>query len=371
MGTALLRGPGNIQNALKAIHETVRGTCHEISRIAVALYDPKVGTLKTFAHSSSGEHPLDYYEVRLNDVPSLKDLAHKGTYRVIDDLAAHGGGAGVQHATAIGKLYRSSLTVPFYSGSALAGFIFFNSGIPAYFSPAPSCSLVLATELIASLVLDTFRSVEMLNSIIRVAKGVSHYRDEETGAHLDRVANYARLIALRLAEPYGLNDEYIGLLHLFAPLHDVGKVAIPDGILLKPGRLDPAEFAVMKTHTTKGVEIIDNAVGTVEFVSSEQMHMLRNIVHGHHESWDGGGYPRGLKGDGVPLEAAIVAVADVFDALTSERPYKKAWAPEAAFALIAEETGRKFHPECARVFLEARDEVLDIRRRFADEPSPA
>ncbi len=364
MSTAFFRKATSLQDHLVDIHTSVRASHPGVERIAVALYDAKTDTLRTFTHSSRGAHPLDHYTARLSDVPSLRKLADESSIRVLDSL---GNTMDAYHTRAIGNSYRSSLTVPFYSGELLSGFIFFNGHEPGYFTKERVAGLSLIAELICSLVIDTMKPIEMLTHTIRVAKDVSHYRDEETGSHLDRVSNYARLIALGLADDEELDDEFIQMVFLFAPLHDLGKVAIPDAILLKPGPLDSQELEIMRSHTTKGLEICERILSSMDFVTPIQSRMLRNVVYSHHECWDGSGYPAGIAGNDIPLEAAIVSVADVFDALTSLRPYKPAWDPEDAFGFLSAQAGTKFHPQCVRSFVEQKDAIMDIRARFLDD----
>ncbi|KNY20068.1 HD domain-containing phosphohydrolase [Methylobacterium sp. ARG-1] len=174
--------------------------------------------------------------------------------------------------------------------------------------------------------------------IFRLSLAVE-YRDNDTGDHTWRVARYSQIVA----EALGLPAEVCRNLYLAAPLHDVGKVAIPDGILLKPGRLDPDEFALIKTHATIGQRILGGS-------TSELIRLAAEIAEAHHEKWDGSGYPKGLAGPQIPLSARIVAVADVFDALTTQRPYKEAMPFEAALDCIRADSGRHFDPACVEAF---------------------
>ncbi|PIQ52320.1 MAG: two-component system response regulator [Comamonadaceae bacterium CG12_big_fil_rev_8_21_14_0_65_59_15] len=184
----------------------------------------------------------------------------------------------------------------------------------------------------------------------------AEYRDPETGAHILRMAHYSRLIASRL----GVSEEQQDILLQAAPMHDIGKVGTPDMILLKPGRLTPPEFEVMKQHATIGYEILNAN-------SSPLLKVAAEIAYTHHEKFDGSGYPRGLRGDAIPLFGRIVAVADVFDALTSERPYKKAWSLPDASKLLRDGAGNHFDPACVQAFFAAWDEVLKIRQIYQDE----
>ena len=187
--------------------------------------------------------------------------------------------------------------------------------------------------------------------IVRLASAAEH-RDTDTGAHLLRVAKYCRLIGRAL----GLNEDTCRTLYLAAPMHDVGKIAIGDAILLKPGKLSPEERALMEQHTNYGFRILADG-------HSELIRVAAEIARCHHERWDGSGYPRGLAGAEIPLFARIAAVADVFDALTSERPYKQAWTAEQALAHITENSGKHFDPACVAGFVKCWDEVLAIHGR--------
>jgi putative two-component system response regulator len=168
------------------------------------------------------------------------------------------------------------------------------------------------------------------------------FRDDDTGEHTQRVGERAG----RLARSLGLPAEQVELIRLAAPLHDVGKIGIPDSILLKPGKLAPEEFAVMQTHTTLGAAIL--AGGRTALVR-----MAERIARSHHERWDGTGYPDGLAGEAIPLEARLVAVADVYDALTSDRPYRLAWALDRVVAHMREGAGSHFDPAVVAAFLGA------------------
>jgi putative two-component system response regulator len=170
------------------------------------------------------------------------------------------------------------------------------------------------------------------------------------------MSNYSRLIAQQIDLPHAEQE----LILRAAPMHDVGKIAIRDEILLKPGRLDPTELEIMKTHAEKGYELLRGS-------ASSLLDTAALIAWTHHEKFDGSGYPRGLAGADIPLYGRIVAVADVFDALTSERPYKKAWEIEHALRFLEEGAGSHFDPACVNAFIASLEDVLAIRARFQDE----
>lgn len=191
-------------------------------------------------------------------------------------------------------------------------------------------------------------------TLLRLARAGEH-RDTETGNHVLRVASYSRLIA----ENLGLPEDECELTEHAAPMHDIGKVGIPDIILLKQGRLDAVERVVMNRHSQIGYEILKDS-------PSKYLQCGAVVALNHHERWDGTGYPSGLAGDTIPLVARMVTVADVYDALTCERPYKEAWPADQAFDLIKKESGSHFDPECADIFLANRATVSDIQYQLRD-----
>ncbi len=192
-------------------------------------------------------------------------------------------------------------------------------------------------------------------TILRLCKAADS-RDPETGAHIVRMANYSCLIAKRLQLPESVQAMILEA----APMHDIGKVGIPDHILLKPGKLTEEEFAIMKNHARLGHQILAGSV-------SETLQMGAEIALSHHEKFNGSGYPQGLSGNDIPLSARIVAVADVFDALTSERPYKRAWEIERAVDFLKEGSGLHFDPQCVEAFLADFSEVLAIKDRYQED----
>ena len=204
-------------------------------------------------------------------------------------------------------------------------------------------------------------------AIFAMAK-LAESRDPETGAHLERVRSYSRLIAQQLAHVpefhHHLDGEFIRLIYLTSPLHDIGKVGIPDSVLLKPGRLSDREFEIMKTHTTIGAETLEAAAR--HFPGVRFLDMAKEIALSHHERYDGTGYPAGLVGDEIPLSGRIVALADVYDALTSKRVYKQAFGHDVARGIIVPERGKHFDPAIVDAFLECESEFIAIKERFEE-----
>lgn len=195
---------------------------------------------------------------------------------------------------------------------------------------------------------------ELLETLGKAAE----FKDNETGMHVIRVSKYCRV----LAEALGLPLEQVDLIQDAAPMHDIGKIGIPDHILLKPGKLDINEWEVMKKHVEYGIEIL-----TTSGSKSELVEVAATIASSHHEKWDGSGYPLGLSGEDIPIEGRIVALADVFDALTAERPYKNAWSTQDAAQLIVRESGSHFDPAIVAVFQKQFEQFVVIQERYQDQ----
>jgi putative two-component system response regulator len=194
-----------------------------------------------------------------------------------------------------------------------------------------------------------------LDTIYRLSVA-SEYKDEDTGAHIRRMSLYSAAVARRM----GLDENNIETILYAAPMHDLGKIGIPDRILLKPGKLDPAEWEVMKQHTVIGASILTGS--DAEFIV-----LGETIAKCHHEKWDGSGYPNGLTGAAIPIAARIAAIADVFDALTSKRPYKEAFSVDKSLAIIREGGGSHFDPDVVDAFFAVQDEILAIKKKYEDD----
>ncbi len=216
------------------------------------------------------------------------------------------------------------------------------------------------------------KEVQVVQDVTIMAMGsLAETRDNETGNHIRRTKHYVRALSKKLQSngkfARHLDDATINLLFKSAPLHDIGKVGIPDAVLLKPGKLTPEEFEIMKTHTTLGRDAILAAEKVLDTPSSF-LRYAREIAHYHQEKWDGSGYPEGLKGEQIPISARVMAIADVYDALISRRVYKPAFPHEKAVAIILEGRGQHFDPDMADAFLEIAREFEEIAKVFMDSP---
>jgi len=194
-----------------------------------------------------------------------------------------------------------------------------------------------------------------LETVYRLSRA-AEYRDEDTGAHLQRMSHYAAAVSRQM----GLDEGMVEHILYAAPMHDVGKIGIPDHILLKPARLNLDEWEIMKQHAVIGAQILDGS--DVEVIKLGEV-----IARTHHEKWDGSGYPEGLKGEEIPLPGRIAAISDVFDALTSKRPYKEPFSLEKSFSIIQEEQGKHFDPDVVDAFFFLKDEIIRIHEMYKDK----
>lgn len=363
----LVENSGSLTERLSGLHDHLLQSVPGVDRIACALYDADRDRLKTFINSTRVGQAISGYEYRLSDSHSLSKLAESGQFRVLDEIAVVLG-SDTDHSRWLKEQgYRSSFTVPIYDQGKLLGFIFFDSMQPAAFKPEVQRDLVLYTSLITMAITNEISAVRMVIESARVARELTEMRDFETGMHLERMGRYSRIIARHVAPLRGLNDEFVESVYLFAPLHDIGKISIPDRILLKPGKLDAQERVVMETHVHKGMEIIERIIGRNGLNHFPDSQTLKNIVLCHHEYLDGSGYPHGLSGDQVPMEARIVAVADIFDALTAQRPYKKEWTLETAFVELERLASLgKLDADCVAALRVNAQEVFEIQSRYVD-----
>jgi len=359
---------GPLSEKLKSLHEALGKRFAFIDRVAVAIYDPKTDDLKTFIHSSDGARPLVQYQAKLSEAGSLQYIIKSGNPRVVNDLDIFANGQHEHTRRIAAQGYGSSYTMPMYLGGDFFGFVFFNSYRKNVFDDDVLHFLDVFGHLISLVVVSEIAAIRTLVATVQAARDIAHLRDMETGAHLDRMSHYARVVAKELAPKFGFDDEYVEHVFLFAPLHDIGKIGIPDRILLKAGSLDADERDVMKTHAEKGRQIIDTMLRDFGLESFQHLNVLRNIAEYHHEAMDGSGYPHGLHGDQIPMESRIAAVADIYDALTSRRPYKEAWSVDDAFKELLGLAGSKLDSDCVEALVRNRAQLEEIRERFREDP---
>jgi len=332
---------------IAAVHRVLEARVSSVDRIAVAVYEPATDLLKTLVATDLDFNPLSHYEARLADCAALVEVLEQGRPRVIQDLTSLQTVTASEHTRRILEAgYRASFTKAMMINNRFFGFVFFDSRTPGAFVPEVLGELDLFAHLVSLIVVNEVAAIRTLLAAIRTARDMTNQRDAETGAHVDRMARYSRLIALELADEHGFDDEYLEHVFMFAPLHDIGKLAVADRILLKPGRLTEEEMRLMKTHVARGQELVDSMLQNFGLDSFQHIEMLRNIAE-------------------IPIEARIIAVADIFDAMTSVRPYKEAWTNEAAFSALTRLADAALDKECVEALMRRTADVEEIQARFS------
>lgn len=340
------------------------------SHIGVALIDDDGDTIRA-SYAADGENKnkltekIIGYKTSISST-SLKKVVDSGEVRVINDLGEYVEGKPLKpyNKILLESGIRSSITYPLKNDNKTIGIIFFSSDkVNAYNDDHIKFLKTLATSITLSIEKDIMIKNMVLSSALALAT-LTEERDPETGMHLERMQKYSKVLAELLAKTEKYKDiidiDYINDIVTFSQLHDIGKVAIKDDILLKPGKLTKEEFAIMKTHTIYGGKVLRLAEENVEKRGRKIFRMGIEIAEGHHEKWNGTGYPYGKKGEDIPLCARIVAVADVLDALTSKRPYKEPFSFEESVDIIKKDSGKQFDPFIVGIFEKYMDLFVKI-----------
>ena len=354
----------SIAQQIVGIHEDLRLEWPHLNQIGITLYDAEREELHSFANINNTDMQLIQFVQKFSSFPDLQKITKTKKPSIIN--------ASSLFANSDHKLFTnnfdSCFAVPiFLQNGNLLGFIFFSADQDNFFTKTIKDHLIVYARLIRSMILSDILPLKMLRAAVAMTQNMTHYKDEETAEHIARVAYYSRMIAESLAEKYNLSDEFINYILLYAPLHDIGKLAIPDSILLKPGRLDPDEYEIMKTHVIKGEEIVNMLISSFDLADYDHTTMLKNITGYHHERVNGEGYPHKLKGSEIPIESKIVAVADVFDAMSNPRPYHKGRSIEETFEHLQSNAGILFDPDCVNALIKHKEEVFEIRKIFVSE----
>lgn len=355
-----------LKSKLKAMHGALQARYPFIDRLALALYESSTRRLRTFLQSQEGEPPLALYESLLEEAPALARMLEAREARVVQDLSVYEAGTHPHTKALRAQGYGSSYTLPFYWNGNLEAFIFFNSHEKGCFPEALLGELDAWGHLVGTLALCELGAIRALMAALRMANTMVHMKDPETGGHLERMAHFSRLIARGLASSgtHSFDDETIEHIFAFAPLHDVGKIGVPDAVLMKPSALTAPEWKVMQRHPAAGLELIDAILGHFGAEHLEHVDLLRHVAESHHEMMDGSGYPSHLNGEAIPIVARIIAVADIFDALTSHRPYKEPWTNADAFDYLRRQTEHKLDHDCVEALIQGTDEIERIQALF-------
>ena len=346
------RNQEHLVNQLRIIHQRIQSLYPFISCIEVSLRPGANDGLRLHTCGDPDADPVNIsrifsYGPRQREPEVIQDLS-----LLLEN----------ERALPEGNMPLSGFKVPIMVGDQVDGFTLFAAREKHCFTPGVIEQMHVYARVIAQIVTGSRDDGNGLQSTISALLKLNNVNRSESPLHLERVARYSRLIAVHCADAHGLSEEWIEHLVLFAPLHDIGKIFVPDNILMKPGKLTSSEYELMKTHTLRGREIIDHTIQS--FGYKDPLHyisLLRNIVTHHHEAMDGTGYPFGLEGDEIPVEARIVAVADVLDALLSKRIYKEAWSLDRSLETLRALAGNKLDPDFVRIVCENKAELQRIR----------
>ena len=362
-----LKNHCNLKEKVRKIRSDLQRRYPFIHRLSIALYHPERDIIQTYVYDEEGQTNLSNYEAVLSQCKSLHKLAISQKERIVNDLSIFSKGKH-HHTKLIEEAgYLSSVTIPLLAEDKLLGFLFINSRIKNVFYEELTGELRLISMIFTLLLQQNAEKLHVLKSTIESMKMVSFGRDPETAEHQQRMASFSLLIAREIADTYHLTDPIINYIYLYAPLHDIGKIMIADNILLKEGPFSDDELLLMRQHSEKGDELIGKLIEIYQLVESPYISMLRAIIRWHHEKMDGSGYPDGLVGEQIPIAVRIVSVADIFDALTSVRPYKDAWTNEAAFKELQRLSGRQLDSGCVNALLNNKDQIVKIQEKFKDK----
>ncbi|WP_094546150.1 HD domain-containing phosphohydrolase [Petroclostridium xylanilyticum] len=342
-------------------------------RIGMALVDEREGRIRAEIARSDSQNIrlINGYSLPLAKT-SLMAVIESGQPRIINDLEKYLEQHPHSESTRliIEEGMKASLTLPLKVNNTVIGVLFFSSIQKNIYNDS---HIVFLKQIANHLALSFEKSILVgdlvLASITAIVK-LAESRDNDTGRHIERMRNYSVAIARKLAHnpKYSeiITEKYIREIYNFSPLHDIGKVGIQDSILLKPGRLTPEEFEIMKTHTLIGAEVLEKAQETLKNRNKLFFNTGIEIALCHHEKYNGEGYPYGLQGEQIPLSARIVTVADVFDALTSKRPYKNPMTVEQSMEIIIQDRGKSFDPDVVDAFLQGKNEIMKIYQHLSD-----
>ena len=356
-----------LSEQMEDIFQILRDISSNISRIGIALYSPETDTLYTYDKVEEGHDAseINFYQLKLSESSSLSFLSQDCLPRIVDSIADTY--ADNYHSNSIKQAgFKSSFTLPMYFDGHFHGFIFINGNEEGVFSGVLQPQILLVSHLISQLIHIHVREGSTFRAAVETILNMGHVRDPETQGHLTRMSLYCELIAKSLAKKNQLPAYFSQQMKMYAPLHDIGKYRIPDNVLFSTKRFTDQERQEMNKHPEYGIGIIEEMQKHFGFEESDDIHILKNIILYHHEWVDGKGYPYQITGSNIPLEAKIVAVADVFDALMSVRLYKKAWSLHEVLTYLEENTGSMFDSECVESLKENIDSIIEIHQKYHD-----
>lgn len=357
-----------LHHELQDMHKRICAKLPFVQRVSVVSYDHKSDALKTYAESTLDVNTFSNHEFPLKSSPSLEQCALSSMPRVIDDLPSAISPKNIHSKWLLDNDFKSSYTVPVYNFQHFIGFIFFNSHEKGYFTESVQRELVPYCDLISFIINAEYSLLHAIIASAELTKELSPGYKKESKEHVERISRYAQLIAKEVSVTYQLDDELIENIHLFSRLHDIGKSALSTDILLKPTALGASERDKMKEHVSSGIAIIDKIIENLGSPSHPCIDVLKGIISCHQEFLDGSGYPNGLSHSQIPVPARIITVANIFDALTSHRPYKQACSVASAMLELEKMVcSGKLDGNCVSALREHQAYLSEIIRQFPEQ----
>ncbi|MEZ8722405.1 HD-GYP domain-containing protein [Vibrio pomeroyi] len=343
-----------------------------LSRLSVVLCSENRASNYFVSDTLCQEAEHRYVEQELKPESALSRMAESLDTRIIHDLTSIKPTKQISHLLQLG--HQSSYTTPIHYQESNLGFVFINASSTGFFAnDYIQCDIAYISQLISSLFVQLFERQRHFQSSLAIALNMGHARDPETKEHLIRMGKYSEQIAKTMSQSNNeITHQFIHRIRLYAPFHDIGKYRIPDNVLFSTGRFSAEERAIMNNHTLYGEEMINDVVSLSHHCSmcSDEIQFIKNIVRHHHERFDGSGLPDGLSHTAIPLEARIVTLADVFDALMSKRAYKHAWSLSEVMEYIETHNGSMFDPECVEALKQNLDGFMAIREHYNNDVKP-
>ncbi|MGV1004539.1 MAG: HD domain-containing phosphohydrolase [Candidatus Nanopelagicales bacterium] len=354
----------SLTSYLRFLHQRLAEIAPDIDRLAVALYDPADDMLRSFINSTPRGYVIRGYQYPLANSQSLSHIARTGEPRLIENIPAEIKPDTTHSKYLLDAGFRSSYTLRLSANGQLLGLLFFDSLRAGVFTAEVQRELQLYGQMVAEALGGEIVAARALRRAVTAAWATTCLGEVETPTHLARLGELSQIIALALMQSLDLDDEFVAALHLAAPLHDIGKIGLPEELLLKSTTLDEGEWELVRAHVLKGLQMIDAIIDDLDIEPLKSQDVLRNVIGLHHEYLDGSGYPHGLSGADIPLEARIVTVADMFDTMISERPYKQPIPVAQALAeLHGQAAAGKIDGRCVQALEDNLDQVMALLAR--------
>ena len=361
---SFLNSTHTLNERLNLFTASVKNLYPEIIGIAVTRIDEDDNLYSVYRSPDYGDN-FPTFISSISRSPRLNKMRSSLEPSIIDNMLSHQSSVKKIHLRLLQSNCISSMACPIYTNDTFIGVLFINAKVKDFFSEKVNYFTTFSI-LITLLITDNFNNKKAFHSIVKTVLLLSHHKDPETQNHLKRVAEYSRLIGLYLARRGKCNGDFVESVYHFSDMHDIGKSLIPEDILYSTEIYTDEERAIMNQHPDLGCQLLSNILTTFKYDNNQELNTILNIIRHHHERYDGNGYPDKLKGTDIPLEARIVTVADVIDALSSHRPDKQPWSIEDVELYLINGSGTLFDPLCIDAILHSLNKVPLIQNRYPD-----